>query len=64
MRGGRFLVEESPEYLLQRYETQSLEDVFLKLAILQNRGKKNRSSVVQSVTGTITIPSGEINVSS
>lgn len=47
MRGGRFLAEESPDRLLQRYSCDSLEDVFLKLAVQQNRGKRRRSSIAQ-----------------
>lgn len=49
MRGGRFLAEESPDHLLQRYACESLEDVFLKLAVRQNRGKRRRSSIAQEV---------------
>lgn len=45
MRGGRFLAEESPEDILHRYNTVSLEDAFLKLSILQNRGRRRRSSI-------------------
>lgn len=47
MRGGRFLAEEAPDMLLQRYGCDSLEDVFLKLAVKQNRGKRRRSSIAQ-----------------
>ncbi|BES96859.1 ABC-2 type transporter [Nesidiocoris tenuis] len=49
MRGGKFLAEESPEELLRRYNSDSLEDAFLKLSILQNRGKRRRSSITSSV---------------
>lgn len=49
MRGGRFLAEESPDTLLQRYACDSLEDVFLKLAVMQNKGKRRRSSIAQDL---------------
>lgn len=52
MRGGRFLAEESPDHLLQRYACDSLEDVFLKLSVMQNRGKRRRSSIAQDVVLT------------
>lgn len=56
MRGGKFLAEESPDHLLQQYNCESLEDVFLKLAVMQNMGKRRRSSIVQEVTEHIAIP--------
>lgn len=56
MRGGKFLAEESPECLLQQYNCDSLEDVFLKLAVLQNMGKRRRSSIVQEVTVQVAVP--------
>ncbi|XP_073969170.1 ABC transporter G family member 23-like isoform X2 [Rhodnius prolixus] len=49
MRGGRFLAEESPAELLLRHNSDSLEDAFLKLSILQNKGKRRRSSIVSDV---------------
>ncbi|XP_024080654.1 ABC transporter G family member 23 isoform X1 [Cimex lectularius] len=49
MRGGRFLAEESPAELLQRYHSDSLEDAFLKLSIVQNRFKRRRSSIISDV---------------
>lgn len=49
MRGGRFLAEESPAEILQRYNTDSLEDAFLKLSIMQNKGKRRRSSISSAV---------------
>lgn len=52
MRGGRFLAEESPDHLLQRYACDSLEDVFLKLSVMQNRGKRRRSSIAQDLVPT------------
>ena len=42
MRGGKFLAEQSPDELLQKYHADSLEDVFLKLSVLQNMGKRRR----------------------
>lgn len=56
MRGGKFLAEESPDHLLQQYNCEGLEDVFLKLAVMQNMGKRRRSSIVQEVSEHITIP--------
>lgn len=49
MRGGKFLAEESPESLLAKYQCDSLEGVFLKLAVLQNLGKRRRSSIAQEI---------------
>lgn len=49
MRGGRFLAEESPTDLLRQYNSESLEDVFLKLAVIQNMGKRRRSSIATEV---------------
>lgn len=49
MRGGRFLAEESPDELLRRYNTESLEEAFLKLSILQTKGKRRRSSISSDV---------------
>ncbi|XP_065225209.1 ABC transporter G family member 23 isoform X2 [Planococcus citri] len=56
MRGGRLLAEESPNDLLQKYNSDSLEDVFLKLSIIQNRGKRRRSSILHDVTAAISVP--------
>ncbi|XP_050536009.1 ABC transporter G family member 23 [Daktulosphaira vitifoliae] len=56
MRGGKFLAEESPTVLLQKYNCQSLEDVFLKLSVIQNRGKRRRSSILHDITAAITVP--------
>lgn len=56
MRGGYFLAEESPERLLTQFNADSLEDVFLKLSVIQNLGKRRRSSIAQSVTETIQVP--------
>lgn len=64
MRGGYFLAEESPERLISQFNADSLEDVFLKLSVIQNMGKRRRSSIVQSVTDTIQVPelsSGVVN---
>lgn len=56
MRGGKFLAEESPTSLLQKYNCQSLEDVFLKLSVIQNRGKRRRSSILHDITAAIAVP--------
>lgn len=56
MRGGKFLAEESPEDLQSKYQCDSLEDVFLKLAILQNMGKRRRSSIAQEITEQVSMP--------
>ncbi|CAG9815832.1 unnamed protein product [Phaedon cochleariae] len=56
MRGGYFLAEESPERLIQQFNADSLEDVFLKLSVMQNMNKRRRSSILQSVTETIRVP--------
>lgn len=56
MRGGYFLAEESPERLITQFGVDNLEDVFLKLSVMQNMGKRRRSSIAKSVTETITVP--------
>ncbi|XP_061402786.1 ABC transporter G family member 20 [Musca vetustissima] len=56
LRGGRMLAEESPEYLRQQYNAESLEEVFLKLAILQNMGKRRRSSIAQEIVEQVSVP--------
>lgn len=56
LRGGRMLAEESPEYLRQQYNAESLEEVFLKLAILQNMGKRRRSSIAQEIVEQVAVP--------
>jgi hypothetical protein len=61
MRGGKFLAEESPTSLLQKYNCQSLEDVFLKLSVIQNRGKRRRSSILHDITAAIAVPVKKIN---
>lgn len=61
MRGGYFLAEESPDKLLMRFGSETLEDVFLKLSVMQNKGRRRRSSILQDVTETIRVPSGVIN---
>lgn len=38
MRFGRILIEESPEYLLKRFNYPTLEEVFLKLCELDSKG--------------------------
>lgn len=61
MRGGYFLAEESPERLMSSYNAESLEDVFLKLSVIQNMGKRRRSSILQEVTESISVPTAAIN---
>ncbi|XP_034837431.1 ABC transporter G family member 20 [Maniola hyperantus] len=56
MRGGKFLAEEAPMELIRRYNGESLEDVFLKLSVLQNRGKRRRSSILADVVERVEIP--------
>ncbi|KOB76203.1 Abc transporter, partial [Operophtera brumata] len=56
MRGGRFLAEESPSELLRRYHVSSLEDVFLKLSVMQNLGKRRRSSILADVVEKVELP--------
>lgn len=63
MRGGYFLAEETPEKLMSQWGAESLEDVFLKLSVIQNMGKRRRSSIAHEVIETISVPSGAINVS-
>ncbi|KAI5693785.1 hypothetical protein M8J75_005740 [Diaphorina citri] len=62
MRGGKFLAEESPTSLLQKHNCESLEDVFLKLSVIQNRGKRRRSSILHEITEAMTaqIPPAEL----
>lgn len=56
MRGGKFLAEKSPTDLLKQYNADSLEDVFLKLSILQNMGKRRRSSIAKEVIEAVQLP--------
>jgi hypothetical protein len=56
MRGGKFLAEESPDDLLRKYHVDSLEDVFLKLSVMQNMGKRRRSSIAKEVIESIQLP--------
>ncbi|CRK97747.1 CLUMA_CG011125, isoform A [Clunio marinus] len=56
MRGGKFLAEESPDDLLRQYHADSLEDVFLKLSVIQNMGKRRRSSIAKEVIDAVQLP--------
>lgn len=56
MRGGKFLAEQSPDDLLKKYNADSLEDVFLKLSVLQNMGKRRRSSIAKEVIEAVQLP--------
>lgn len=51
MRGGRFLAEDSPDNLMQQFNSETLEDVFLKLSVMQNMNKRRRSSFMQELIG-------------
>lgn len=55
------MAEESPEKLITTFGVDNLEDVFLKLSVMQNRGKRRRSSILQSVTDVIAVPAGAVN---
>ncbi|KAK4876455.1 hypothetical protein RN001_012877 [Aquatica leii] len=61
MRGGYFLAEESPEKLLTQFDCQTLEDVFLKLSVIQNMGRRRRSSIAQGVSSVVDVPNGVVN---
>ena len=50
------LAEESPEFLRRQYNADSLEAVFLKLSVLQNMGKRRRSSIAQEIVEQVTVP--------
>lgn len=63
MRGGKFLAEESPENLQMQYQCDSLEEVFLKLAIIQNKGKRRRSSIAQEISDQVSMPVTAMTVS-
>lgn len=52
MRGGKFLAEESPETLMRMYQSDSLENVFLKLSLAQIQGKRRRSIYLKEVAGS------------
>ncbi|GLH11319.1 Probable multidrug resistance-associated protein lethal(2)03659 [Gryllus bimaculatus] len=56
MRGGKFLAEESPTDLLRTHNSDSLEEVFLKLSKIQNIGKRRRSSFMQEVMSDVQTP--------
>ncbi|KAK7863239.1 hypothetical protein R5R35_001451 [Gryllus longicercus] len=55
MRGGKFLAEESPTDLLRTHNSDSLEEVFLKLSKIQNIGKRRRSSFMQEVMSDVQV---------
>lgn len=62
MRGGKLLAEESPSDLLRKYNADSLEDVFLKLSVLQNMGKRRRSSIAKEVIEAVQLPAMTVRV--
>lgn len=51
---GRIIVEESPENLLTRYDTQTLEDAFLKICLHEKMVKKKRNSSLRSNGNALT----------
>lgn len=55
MRGGYLLAEEPPEKLIAQFNVDSLEDVFLKLSVMQNRSKRRRSSILSNITDSIEV---------
>ncbi|XP_031629128.1 ABC transporter G family member 23 isoform X2 [Contarinia nasturtii] len=61
MRGGKFLAEESPDALQMKYQCNTLEEVFLKLSIIQNKGKRRRSSIAQEISDQVSMPSAMTN---
>lgn len=56
LRGGKMLAEESPVFLREKYNAESLEAVFLKLSVLQNAGKRRRSSIAQEIIEQVDVP--------
>lgn len=63
MRGGKFLAEQSPDELLRKYSADSLEDVFLKLSVMQNMGKRRRSSIAKEVIEAVQLPALTVSLS-
>ncbi|KAK5638168.1 hypothetical protein RI129_012463 [Pyrocoelia pectoralis] len=61
MRSGYIMAEESPDSILSRFETDTLEDAFLKLSVMQNMGRRKRSIAVRAVSSQIQLPSGIVN---
>lgn len=51
MRGGRLLVEDSPENLIRDYGLPSLEDVFLKVC-LKDGGRSSDEQLAEDVTSS------------
>lgn len=45
MRQGRVIVEQSPDNLLAKYDTQTLEDAFLKICLHEKLMKKKNGSI-------------------
>ncbi|XP_020718098.1 ABC transporter G family member 20 isoform X2 [Ceratitis capitata] len=56
LRGGRMLAEEAPSFLRQQYNATSLEEVFLKLSVMQNMGRRRRSSIAQEIVEQVQVP--------
>ncbi|XP_031331082.1 ABC transporter G family member 20-like isoform X2 [Photinus pyralis] len=61
MRSGYIMAEESPASILSRFETDTLEDAFLKLSIMQNMGRRKRSIAARAVASAVVLPSGIVN---
>ncbi|KAK5645536.1 hypothetical protein RI129_006836 [Pyrocoelia pectoralis] len=58
MRGGYFLAEESPATLLTRFNTDSLEEVFLRLSLKQNLTKQHGNGIVNESADFEDMPNG------
>lgn len=61
MRGGSFLAEEPPMKLMRQMHADTLDDVFLKLSIMQNMSRRRRSILVRQASQHITLPAGIVN---
>ena len=62
MRSGRLLAEESPQVLLSMYQSQSLEEVFLKLS--RKQGQVGNGAIIQNgSTKTTEKPNIQNNIS-
>ena len=50
MRNGRLVAEQSPEWLLATYQTQTLEDAFLKICLQEKMAKRQQRQSIMSTT--------------
>ncbi|KAK5650287.1 hypothetical protein RI129_001316 [Pyrocoelia pectoralis] len=57
LRGGYIVAEESPSSILNRFALDSLEEVFLKLSIMQNMHHRRRTIPSQFMTDGCAMPS-------